>query len=967
MFRLLSLYRPWLCLLLLTGAFSLSSSGQSAYFKEVIFNKEKKNAPVKVFFMDRRGLVWVGTGRGLCRYNGLNTQYFDGKEREVSAIEQDAAGSIWVGCRNGTIYKVKPNDSIEAFNPEEGLPAEGIAITAFLEDKQGRIWFSTEGEGLYCWDQKRLYLLNEDDGLCDNQVHDICLAKDGTVWAATDRGVAICSFINGRKVIRVLNSGNGLPDNYARVLQCDKDGNIWIGQGKGFCYYERATNHIVIPGVTDRWKYSEVNALQVNDKDVWIGTNSDGLFGYDIKSGTMQPILSADKTGFGKVNGLTRDAAAHLWVIASNKLYISNGSSLQFIDASYNSKAYTIKALLSDKNGQLWFSNRMGLFRKDLLSGKTAKVLLRGISTDTSIKALYQDVDGYIWMGTFDNINGVYRYNPATGETRRYTSKNGLVNDNVIYISGNEEEVWFATLGGASRCRIDDLRKGTVSFTNFSSDNGLSDNYIYTAFIDSKKRVWFATFGSGVNMLANGIFTEFANIPGLERNTAYSITEDIYGNIWLIGTGASGLFLLNGKGFESLAAKPGFRDQPISAFRADKSGNILFTQPGGFGVYHVAAKHVQYYGTESGMAEAEVQEITGSNSGAIYFATDNHIVRYLSPAQGIIALPPTIITRVLSYYNPIDITRDSVFNYNQNQVSVEFAGLWYMNPEELTYQYKLEGFNKVWVLTKDHIIPFQNLPAGKYVFKVKASVNGDFTNAPIAAYTFFIRPPFWKTWWFVLLTVASLGLLIYFVVRTRVRRLQEKQAVEREKLSLRFETLKSQVNPHFLFNSFNTLINIIEKDPPMAVEFTEQLSDFYREILLLQEKEETSLEDELKLLQHYIYLQQKRFGDSLRLVLDIPDMYNRYFIPPLTLQLLAENTLKHNIVSRDYPLTILIKANEGKLEVSNNINKKVTVVQSTGLGLKNIQSRIKMIHGGDITVLETDKSFTVVLPLIVDR
>jgi ligand-binding sensor domain-containing protein len=79
MFRLLSLYRPWLCLLLLTGAFSLSSSGQSAYFKEVIFNKEKKNAPVKVFFMDRRGLVWVGTGRGLCRYNGLNTQYFDGK------------------------------------------------------------------------------------------------------------------------------------------------------------------------------------------------------------------------------------------------------------------------------------------------------------------------------------------------------------------------------------------------------------------------------------------------------------------------------------------------------------------------------------------------------------------------------------------------------------------------------------------------------------------------------------------------------------------------------------------------------------------------------------------------------------------------------------------------------------------------------------------------------------------------
>ena len=191
---------------------------------------------------------------------------------------------------------------------------------------------------------------------------------------------------------------------------------------------------------------------------------------------------------------------------------------------------------------------------------------------------------------------------------------------------------------------------------------------------------------------------------------------------------------------------------------------------------------------------------------------------------------------------------------------------------------------------------------------------------------------------------------------------QFEQEKEKQKLVTELNMLNNQLNPHFLFNSFNTLLNIIDKDKDLALEYTEKLADFYKEILLIQDKELVLLGEDLLILQNYIYLQQRRLGDCIRLSLEITDEQLKLPIPALTLQLLAENALKHNNTSSDKPLTINIKSEQSSLVISNNINKQEITPRSSGNGLKNIRQRIKLFTGADIQVIQNVIEFKVIIP-----
>jgi LytS/YehU family sensor histidine kinase len=177
--------------------------------------------------------------------------------------------------------------------------------------------------------------------------------------------------------------------------------------------------------------------------------------------------------------------------------------------------------------------------------------------------------------------------------------------------------------------------------------------------------------------------------------------------------------------------------------------------------------------------------------------------------------------------------------------------------------------------------------------------------------------------------------------------------------------LRNQVNPHFLFNSFNTLISIIEDDPQLAVEYVEQLSDFFRNIVNYRDKDIIPLKEELGLLHTYLFIQQKRFGSSLRLQINVSDVEkNETFIPPLTLQLLGENAIKHNAVSKETPLTINIFIQNERLLVQNNINAKISQAPGAGMGLQNIVNRYTLLSKQKVIIKNTNNNFTVSLPLL---
>jgi two-component sensor histidine kinase len=216
---------------------------------------------------------------------------------------------------------------------------------------------------------------------------------------------------------------------------------------------------------------------------------------------------------------------------------------------------------------------------------------------------------------------------------------------------------------------------------------------------------------------------------------------------------------------------------------------------------------------------------------------------------------------------------------------------------------------------------------------------------------------------FCSLTVVAIYESIYFMNELK-KSVEEKEMLKRESLKAALNALKTQVNPHFLFNNLNTLSSIIPENPQQAVNFVQQLSKVYRHILEVKDEQSIPLQEELDVLKAYAFLLKTRFGDNLDVNINVPEEKLKRRIVPLSLQILMENAIKHNIVSSEKPLTIDVFAENGKLVVSNNLQKKNQINESTGIGLDNIRNRYKLLGNGQVEVSEQGDIFTVSIPLI---
>ena len=198
----------------------------------------------------------------------------------------------------------------------------------------------------------------------------------------------------------------------------------------------------------------------------------------------------------------------------------------------------------------------------------------------------------------------------------------------------------------------------------------------------------------------------------------------------------------------------------------------------------------------------------------------------------------------------------------------------------------------------------------------------------------------------------------------------KKSVAEAERLahittSSQLEALRNQVSPHFLFNSLNTLASIIPDQPEDAVRFTLKLSQVYRSILDLKDKQILTLNEELNFLENYIFLCQTRFGASISFEIKINDALRHHYLVPLTMQMLLENAIKHNIVSQRRPLLIEVYT-EGNNWVCmrNNLQEKLTEVEGTGTGLKNIRERYLLTFGLPVHIEQDGQYFIAKLPVI---
>jgi two-component system, LytTR family, sensor kinase len=198
--------------------------------------------------------------------------------------------------------------------------------------------------------------------------------------------------------------------------------------------------------------------------------------------------------------------------------------------------------------------------------------------------------------------------------------------------------------------------------------------------------------------------------------------------------------------------------------------------------------------------------------------------------------------------------------------------------------------------------------------------------------------------------------------------LTEKEQLQQLTIQQEFETLKSQVNPHFLFNCFNTLSSLIVEDRKQAEVFLNELSKVYRYLLRNNEDGLSSLQTEIKFIESYYRLLKTRHGDAVQLSIETDKKYDHYLLPSLTLQLLVENAVKHNVLSKNKPLVIDIFTTAGnKLVVSNNLQLRTLKVPSNKVGLDNIKAKYELLNQTGFQVLKDNKTFSVVLPLIWNK
>ncbi len=924
--------------------------GQSPYFNEIPFLFNENNYKLNCLANDTAGYLYIGTNKGVFYFDGYNFNKLGievKNELNVKKLFFDHQNNLWIGDELGNVY-LKKNESASLLKVHKFK----AGVSDMLQDQFHNIWLSSLGDGIIC--VKPDLSLQKCPTLTDNYVYDLLLVGE-QVWIATDNRINI---INNKTFKQIeFKQNKNITDEIVTYLSYNNKYNfITIGtQSKGMFIYSIPQNKI--EHIINSENFGAINKI-INDKnETWLLTEDSSLVHY-LHEGAYKIYNKKNTKFISGISDAIVDNEGNFWLCNKTSSLYSFNNLFEYL-AFPNQQINSCNAIYRDTHNRLWFSTKNELYYYD--NAKFTKVF--SSEKNISIVSIHEDEYGNIWAGTFDK--GLIKINLQTNKHVFYTNKNGLSNNNILSIASVKNILWLATLGGICKIEFSTENDKLISVTNFEKEKSIGINFIYQVFVDSKNRIWFATDGKGLTMYDGSTFHNYNKTNGLKSKTIYSITEDKNGKIWF-STLNDGIYSFNGKEFKNFNRLNGIRSLTISGLVCDNFNNMLIISDIGIDVFNTSTYQVLYHDDEIGLKNIKptLNANCKDSYQYIWIGTANGIIKYYTQLNSMWNGPSTILKQVNVFSKKIDITKAAHFKADENYFVFEFVGLWYHKPSEVKYRVQLEGYDLKWYDTKDNKLTYSKLPPGNYVFKVMSSASNDFTYAKITSYKFEIDHPFWQKNWFILLASILLIFGIYVFVNWRTKGLQEKQQFENDRIRFQLETLRNQINPHFLFNSFNTLAGIIETNPDKAILFVEKLSDFYRELLTYREKNLINLSEELKLLENYIFLIEQRFLGKIKFELQIPlDLFSKK-IAPLSLQLLIENAIKHNTASREDPLIIKIFADQNYLVVQNEILRKSSGVISTGIGLQNIVKRYELLSDMKVEIIDNQQIFIVKVPLI---
>ncbi len=895
------------------------------------------------------GLLWAGSDIGVIRTDGLRHDLVVRSEPATVTAMASGAQAVYAALSNGVVIRMR------------GLRVDTVFADTLLArspvhrmlELNGDLLLGTYGAGCWWWTGRgglsRIRMrIDADHGMPDDHVNDLQALGDGTVAVATDQGIAM---IDSTHVLRVLDESTGIPDNLILSLTLDGEGRLWAGSDQRGAF-PVATGGTGVGTVPDAALLGEGQArsLAYSKGMIWMATADRGVVVNDLRGARYHPPASE-----GTVRAVAVCAAKDgaVWWCDGTDVLRRCDPDVLVMPEHEGFDLRNASALCSDAIGNIWFAIDQRVLRHECTFGDADSLMILQLPVGgATITALHVDDAGTLWAGTMGG--GVFAYRPD-GSTQRWTEHDGLVNDNVLAIAHDAHGVVLGTLAGIGR--ID--RAGTPSIPAAGTPA-----FIYDAVLDRRGRACYATDGDGVLRLEPDGRLRSITDPLRTLRTFYSLTIDERGSIWACGPG-TGFCVLGDTMLTSYSAGVPPLDAEVFALESHQ-GHVLAFGERGVAVFDPVSRRSFDIGPDLGLAglQMPLNASCTDTTGAVWIACNRGLVRLRPGAEVLDPSVPVVITDLMWGDVALPVKDGLELRYDQNFLTFHFAALRYGSPEGLRFQVRLVGFDTGIKETRDREASWSRLPPGEYELQVRASVGNASPSNGWTSLHVKVLAPWYRRGWAVVLWIALGAGFLLAALRLRDARLRERDRMEKEKVRFQLDALRSQVNPHFLFNSFNTLIELIEEDRGKAVDHVQQLSDFFRDILQVREKELITLGEEIALMRNYFALEERRFGDRIRLVERIDHALLSHSLPPLTLQLLVENAIKHNTATTAQPLIVEVTAENGVVRVRNPLRPRTTSSRSTGFGLDSIRQRYAALTAGPVEVGQEGGFFEVRIPLV---
>jgi signal transduction histidine kinase/ligand-binding sensor domain-containing protein/DNA-binding response OmpR family regulator len=824
---------------------------------------------------DSKGNIWFGTYGGVSIYNGIyfkNLTIENGlADNNVNKVLEDKSGNIWISTYDGlSRYNSNGNDEgIQRFtnySTDHGLP--GNFVEGMLEDSKGNLWFATEngmcryGAGTERKGKKPFVDFSKSIGLEGQRVYSLAEDDEGTIWFGIDEGLVRYDpdeKASGEPAITIYTTANGLISNRIRCIFADRNESIWLGTKEGLSEFRKGdssfVNYTTLQGLAD----NEITSItEDNSGSLWIGTVGGGLSRY-AGNGVVEfaakqglPVktvyaIAEDKDGNlwmgGNVGGIAkfefdRRKNSENMLSAGNSVFLNFTTSQGFTDQD-------VMTMIIDKSGKLWYGSGDGLSKFDGRSVVTYSSK-QGL-VDNNVVSLKEDSKGNIWIGTFES--GLSRFDGKS--FTNYTTEQGLAHNTVWSIHEDDKGViWFATRGGLSRFDGE-------NFINFTTAQGLSDNKLSVVTQDKTGNMLIGSWGGGISIIRNqllemlsqsdlshigeNIFENYNTTHGLPNDVVYGILEDDDGNI-VIGT-SKGITILKGglnadrekiakEGVESFNQQTGY---PIK----DVSNNYSMI---------VDSRGLIWAGTGDKLVRFDYKEVRRNTLAPQVFiqtvGINHENISWHSlqrTREGEIFESPQIIPAyvhnelnvfgkrlseherdtLISKFRTIRFESISPFNaipenlvlpYTHNDISFDFLGIETTKPFLVQYQFMLEGNDKLWsAVSSNTMAEYSNLWQGNYTFKLRARNPEGVWSEPIS-YGFRVLPPWWFTWWAIVLYLLLAMLAILALRRYEMNRILLRNQLKLEKVTTDSLRNLDQLKSHFFANishEFRTPLTLI--------------------------------------------------------------------------------------------------------------------------------------------------------------